>query len=96
VSRRIEESVISNIVKRIAANVNPDRIYLFGSYATGQANEDSHIDLLVIKNTVEPRYRRSIEIQRLLIGTKIPVDIIVYTREERNIHLLILQSRTLD
>lgn len=78
----IDKSTISNLVNRIASNVNPEKIYLFGSYATGMANEDSDIDLLVIKETLEPKYKRSIEMQRLLIGTKIPVDIVVYTKDE--------------
>lgn len=78
----IDKSTISNLVYRIATNVNPDKIYLFGSYATGMADEDSDIDLLVVKETLEPRYKRSIEIQRLLIGSKLPVDILVYTNEE--------------
>ncbi len=70
---------LSSIVNKIATNINPDKIYLFSSYSIGQANEDSDIDLLVIKDTDEPKYKRSIEIQRLLIGTKLPVDVIVYT-----------------
>lgn len=78
----IDESTISNLVNRIALNVNPYKIFLFGSYATGMANEDSDIDLLVVKETLEPRYKRSIEIQRLLIGTKLPIDIVVYTNDE--------------
>jgi predicted nucleotidyltransferase len=78
----IDKSIILNIIKRIATNVNPDKIFLFGSYATGQPNEDSDIDLLVVKETSEPKYKRSIEIQRLLIGSKLPVDIVVYTNDE--------------
>lgn len=78
----IDKSTISKLVNKIASNANPDKIYLFGSYATGIANEDSDIDLLVIKETLEPKYKRSIEMQRLLIGTKIPVDIVVYTNDE--------------
>jgi predicted nucleotidyltransferase len=78
----IDKKTISNIVYRIVSNINPDKIFLFGSYATGQANEDSDIDLLVIKDTLEPKFKRSIEIQRLLIGSKLPVDIVVYTNEE--------------
>lgn len=78
----IDKLTISNLVNRIALNVNPDKIYLFGSYAIGMANEDSDIDLLVVKETPEPRYKRSIEIQRLLIGTKLPVDVVVYTNDE--------------
>jgi uncharacterized protein len=78
----IDKKTISNIVYRIATNINPDKIFLFGSYATGLANEDSDIDLLVIKETSEPKFKRSIEIQRLLIGSKLPVDIVVYTNDE--------------
>ncbi|MFA6401873.1 MAG: nucleotidyltransferase domain-containing protein [Salinivirgaceae bacterium] len=78
----ISEKTILNIVYRIAINVNPDKIFLFGSYASGQANEDSDVDLLIIKETSEPKFKRSIEIQRLLIGSKLPVDIVVYTKDE--------------
>ena len=78
----IDNKTISNIVFRIATNTHPDKIFLFGSYATGQANEDSDIDLLVVKDTLEPRHKRSIEIQRLLKGSKLPVDILVYTNDE--------------
>lgn len=78
----IDTTTIRNIVLMIASNVNPDKIFLFGSYATGQANENSDIDLLVIKNTQEPRHKRSLEIQKLLIGSKLPVDILVYTNDE--------------
>jgi len=78
----IDKTAISNIILRIANNVNPDKIYLIGSYANGNANEDSDIDLLIVKETNEPKYKRSIEIQRLLIGSKMPVDILVYTNEE--------------
>ena len=78
----IDNKTISNIVFRIASNANPDKIFLFGSYATGQANEDSDIDLLVVKDTLEPRHKRSIEIQRILKGSKLPVDILVYTNDE--------------
>lgn len=78
----IEKSIIIGLVLKIANSINPDKIFLFGSYASGKANNDSDIDLLVIKDTKEPKYLRSIEIQRLLIGTKLPVDVVVYTNEE--------------
>lgn len=78
----IDNKTISNVVYLIVSEVDPDKIFLLGSYATGQANEDSDIDLLVVKDTPEPRHKRSIEIQRLLIGSKLPVDILVYTNDE--------------
>jgi uncharacterized protein len=78
----IEKKAISDIIFKIATNINPDKIYLFGSYAVGKENADSDIDLLVVKETNLPKYKRSIEIQRLLIGSKLPVDIVVYTNDE--------------
>jgi len=78
----IDDKTISDIVYLIATNAHPDKIFLFGSYATGQANEDSDVDLLVVKDTLEPRHKRSIEIQRLLKGSKLPFDILVYTNDE--------------
>jgi predicted nucleotidyltransferase len=88
----IDNKTISNLISRIATSVNPEKIFLFGSYATGQANEDSDIDLLVIKEISEPKYIRSIEIQRLLIGSKIPADIVVYTNDEYEKEKLIKYS----
>jgi predicted nucleotidyltransferase len=78
----IENSSIIKFVRQIAETVDPDRVYLFGSYASGRAGEDSDIDILIIKDTLEPRCKRSIAIQKLLIGSKIPADIIVYTNDE--------------
>ena len=78
----IETSKINDIVSRIAVKFNPDRIILFGSYAAGNPNNDSDIDLLVIRDTDLPRHRRSFDIQKSLIGSMIPMDILVYTQKE--------------
>ena len=78
----IDTTKINEIVNRIAVRFNPDKIILFGSYATGNPNNDSDIDLLVIQDTDLPRHKRSIEIQKYLIGSMIPMDILVYTTKE--------------
>lgn len=78
----VELKKINDIVSRIASKFNPDKIILFGSYASGTPNEDSDIDLLVIQDTDLPRHKRSFEIQKLLIGSMIPMDILVYTNNE--------------
>lgn len=78
----IENSKISEIIEIIAKGSNPEQILLFGSYARGMANEDSDIDLLIIKESDKTRFERSIEIQKLLIGTKVPIDILVFTHDE--------------
>jgi len=78
----IEISKIYDIVNRIAAKFNPDKIILFGSYAAGTPNKDSDIDLLIIQDTDLPPHRRSFDIQKLLIGSMVPLDILVYTNQE--------------
>ena len=78
----IETTKINDIVSRIATKFNPDKIILFGSYASGNPDNDSDLDLLIIKDTDLPRHRRSFDIQKLLIGSMIPMDILVYTNQE--------------
>jgi predicted nucleotidyltransferase len=55
---------------------------LFGSYARGDAREDSDLDLLVIEPRVEDRAREMVRLRRLLRPLRIPVDILVYSVEE--------------
>ena len=43
---------IREIVAALAARYGADRIYLFGSYARGDANEDSDIDLRIDKGAI--------------------------------------------
>jgi len=78
----IEIAKINEIVNRIAIRFNPDKIILFGSYASGNPNNDSDLDLLIIKDTNLPRHKRSFDIQKSLIGSMIPMDILVYTTKE--------------
>jgi len=78
----IETTKINDIVSKIAARFNPDKIILFGSYAAGNASNYSDLDLLVIKDTDLPHHRRSFDIHKSLIGSMIPLDILVYTQKE--------------
>lgn len=78
----IETTKINDIVALIAAKFNPDKIILFGSYATDTPSEDSDLDLLIIKDTDLPQHKRSFDIQKSLIGSMIPIDILVYTNKE--------------
>ena len=73
---------IADIVKKIVSGYNPEKIILFGSYATGKPTEDSDLDLMVIKATDLPRPQRTVQVRKMLYGAMIPIDLIVYTPQE--------------
>lgn len=75
--------VLGDIVSRLAKGLRPERIYLFGSQASGQAGRDSDYDLLVVVPRSDlPRHRREALSYDLLWGLIVPVDVIVLTRAE--------------
>jgi uncharacterized protein len=73
----IDEALIQEIVRRILTVIQPDRIILFGSAATGTMTRDSDIDLLVLAppeaNTVEER----VQIRRAIGDLGYPFDILM-------------------
>jgi uncharacterized protein len=60
----------------------PQKIILFGSRARGDARPDSDFDLLVIKESSEPGYRRDATLYAALADLPVEVDVLVYTPEE--------------
>ena len=77
--------VLDQIVSRLVEGLHPERIYLFGSQAHGQATEDSDFDLLVVvPESNLPRHQREAHSYDLLWGIPTPVDVIVLTKEEFN------------
>ena len=44
----VERSEIEDLAGRIAKEFKPERIILFGSYASGAPSPDSDVDLLVV------------------------------------------------
>ena len=78
----ISKDKIEEVVKRIVENISPQKIILFGSYSKKNFNEDSDLDLLIIKKTDLPSHKRGREIFKYLRGLKVPVDIVIYTPEE--------------
>jgi predicted nucleotidyltransferase len=77
----IEESVIQEIVNRILAVTEPDKIILFGSAVSGAMTPDSDIDLLVIEQDPGDRQEKYVRIRRALKGMGYPFDIILISRE---------------
>lgn len=62
----LDQNIRNQIVEKIKV-ANPDKIILFGSYATGDAKPDSDIDLMVIQDIDNGDFRKKrLEIRKLL------------------------------
>ena len=78
----VTQEQMEEIKRRIVENFKPEKIILFGSYADGNPTENSDLDLLIVKDSNIPRYKRGREVRKYLRGLKIAIDLIVYTKEE--------------
>lgn len=70
------------VIERLIAGYEPERIILFGSHATGRAQEGSDIDLLIVKETDRVPLERRIEVERILSDRLVSLDLLVYTPQE--------------
>jgi predicted nucleotidyltransferase len=77
-----EAAIRQEIVRRIVATVDPDRIVLFGSRARGDAGPHSDYDLLVVALCEQSRLRRALPLYRALAGLRIPKDVLWWTPRE--------------
>jgi uncharacterized protein len=75
---------LDKIVRQVVDAYRPEKIILFGSYAYGQPNADSDLDLLIIKETPERFIDRWTNIRKIVSDPKrsIPFDPIVLTPRE--------------
>jgi predicted nucleotidyltransferase len=78
----LSDHLIRDIVRRIVDTAHPDKVILFGSRARGDARPNSDFDVLVIKPSDEPRYRRSIPLYVAVADLPVEVEVMVYTPEE--------------
>jgi predicted nucleotidyltransferase len=78
----IASETIEGVAQAIAENFHPEKIILFGSYASGTPTPDSDLDFLVVMDSNQPRYRRSGPLQLMFKPYPCAMDILVYTPEE--------------
>jgi predicted nucleotidyltransferase len=58
----VDEQSIRELCHRIVQEFQPERVILFGSYASGTPTPDSDVDLLVILPFEGKNFRKSLEI----------------------------------
>jgi len=83
-TKRQAKQVIERMVDKLAREYRPERVVLFGSYAYGTPDEESDIDLLIIKNTPEAFIDRWETVRRILSDPKrrTPLETLILTPEE--------------
>ena len=74
----ISQAVIRKFGRRIGTEFHAERVILFGSYARGEASEDSDVDLLVILPFRGKSIHQSVAI-RMNLRPPFPVDLLVRT-----------------
>lgn len=98
VRRSLEAETLDDIVQRIVAACQPEKIVLFGSAARGEMSPHSDVDLLVVKNYAKNwRERKRVydSIYRELYGVPVAVDVVVARPDDveryRNSHPLVFK-----
>jgi predicted nucleotidyltransferase len=80
--RLSKKAAIEAMTRRIVDGFHPRQIVLFGSYAHGNARDNSDVDLLIIAPSAVPRWQRAVPVYRALAGIGVPKDIVWWTLEE--------------
>ena len=76
------DASLAEIVRRLVELLHPERIYLFGSRARGDAGRDSDYDLMVVvSDLTEPAHRLAQRAHSVLWGLGTAADILVWSRE---------------
>jgi predicted nucleotidyltransferase len=87
------EAILEDVVRRIVLAYNPEKIYLFGSFARGDATADSDFDLMVIVPDHAPlALRRSRRAYEVLRGSGVAADVLVWPRSDFDARLRLKAS----
>jgi uncharacterized protein len=79
----LEPKILDEMVRRLVAEFQPEQIILFGSYAWGEPEEDSDVDLFVIVPQSDERpIKRMQRAHHCLGDLRVSTDILVKTRAE--------------
>lgn len=73
----ISEGMIKKAVEKLAEAAKPKMILLFGSYARGDAREQSDLDFLIVEHELKSRRREMVRLHDVIRPMQLPVDILV-------------------
>ena len=78
----IDSNHIIKVAGDLGRMANAESVILFGSYARGDADEDSDVDLMIVVETDLPRFKRSRDLYKAIRPYPFGMDILVYTPKE--------------
>lgn len=78
----ISEGKILEAARLLHEAARPAKVILFGSYARGDADEDSDLDFIVIEPEVENAGIEMVRLHKALRPIRVPADVLVYSEAE--------------
>ena len=77
----ISKESINRAVDIVVKAAHPNAVILFGSYARGNAGEESDIDLCVVEDALPDKHAEAVRLRRALSPLRIPVDVVVHSAQ---------------
>ena len=74
--------ILEEVKQRLITQFQPQAIILFGSYAWGEPDEHSDLDLLVVKDGAGTNHQLGVQALKILRDINHPLDVLVYKPEE--------------
>ena len=78
----LSAQTISSAVERIVTAARPAKVILFGSYARGDSDEGSDLDLLVIESGAVDHHQEMIRLRDVVGAIGVGVDVLVCSEAE--------------
>ena len=76
----VDDTLIAEAARRLAAAAPGARVILFGSHARGEAGPHSDVDFLVVEPEVSNEAEESVRLLRRLRDLRLPADVVVVSR----------------
>ena len=68
---------IEKLVEVLSEQAQFEKILLFGSYATGNADENSDVDIMCIGKQIHDKRKEMVRLRKAVRSLRVPVDIFV-------------------
>lgn len=78
----ISEQTIRDAAQLLGDAAKPAKVILFGSYARGDAGEDSDLDFLVVEPTLQDKFGEMVRLRQVLRPLRVPADVLVCSQAE--------------